>query len=282
MVEKSISSYGDLTSQSPFNSDKLVVNVGPTYMCFIVRLHGKEEIAAFELFEFDKVLDNWYDVFYNVKNQSKILDRSYNHTTVLYNMPESVLIPAEKYSAESASDFLTTVFGEHFNQLINTDTLNINEPVVNAYGIKRSLFDIVGSNFLMVEARHYYSMLLNVLLHGSVLPSGTFLRLEFYKNTLVLVLIHERRLQLVQQYSTANADDMLYYVLSVLEQYRYKPSEVQLEVAGIIDTRTQDYDFLRKLFPHISFDTLNTAIALPELVEQYPAHYLSPFFKVLA
>ncbi|WP_316311478.1 hypothetical protein, partial [Clavibacter michiganensis] len=67
MVQKSISSYLDLESQSPFNSDELIVNIGNTYVAMIVRLAGRQDASAFELFEFDKAGDNWYQIFYAVR-----------------------------------------------------------------------------------------------------------------------------------------------------------------------------------------------------------------------
>ena len=282
MVEKKISSYGDLESQSPFNSDKLIVNIGQTYMSFMVKLHGREDVSAFELFEFEKVTDNWYDVFYGVKTNSKILDRSYNNTEVLYNIPEAVLMPAEKYSTESADSFLTTVFGNNINHIVYADHLNIGVEVMNAYRIKRSLFDIVRTHFMMVEAKHYYTNILQSIFGEQKFTSGAFLRLEFFKDFFVLVLVNNNQLQLIQQFTHTTADDMLYFILSVLEQYQLKPENIQLEVAGFMDTKTVDYDFLRKIFNSISFDKLNPALAQKDLVEDYPAHYLSPFFKLSA
>ncbi|MGG2319969.1 DUF3822 family protein, partial [Salmonella enterica] len=78
---------------------------------------------------------------------------------------------------------------------------------MNAYRIKRSLFDIVRSNFMMVETKHYYSKVLENLLKNNQLGQGIFLRLEFYHNFFLLVLINHNQLQLIQQYAYSSADD---------------------------------------------------------------------------
>jgi hypothetical protein len=281
MVEKSISSYGDLESQSPFNSDKLIVNVGNTYMALLVKLFGREDAVAFELFEFEKVSDNWYDTFYSIKNQSKILDRSYNNTELYFNVTETVLIPSDKYSAVAGESFLTAVFGDSINQHTQTDYLNLQPAIVNVYRIQRSLFEIIRTNFIMVTAKHYYSKVIENIFGNNSVPFGTYIKLEFYKNQMLLILINYSKLQIIQTYNTSSPDDMLYYILSVLEQFKLSPDYVQLQISGFLDTRTQDYDYLKKIFKQISFDTIDEKLVNNELQEAYPAHYLSPFFKLL-
>ena len=280
MVQKSISSYGDLESQSPFNSDQLIVNIGNTYVAMIVRLFGRQDASAFELFEFDKVADNWYDTFYMVRTQSKILDRSYNDTSVFYNMPENVMIPADKFSAEAADTYLNMVHGDNINQAVQTDMVTINPPLVNAYRIKRSLFDMVRTNFMMVSCKHVYTQLLENILGNYSFHSGTALKIKFFHKSMLLLLLKDGQLQLIQSYPSHTQDDMLYYILTVLQQFNIEPTTVQLELSGQIDTRSQHYDYIKKIFTNISFETVAPEKMMKELQENYPAHYLSPYFNL--
>ncbi|MBA4197444.1 MAG: hypothetical protein C0459_07810 [Chitinophaga sp.] len=280
MVQKSISSYLDLESQSPFNSDELIVNIGNTYVAMIVRLAGRQDASAFELFEFDKAGDNWYQIFYAVRTQSKILDRSYNNTKVFYNIPENVLVPADKFSANAAENYLSMVHGDNINEAILHDVVDATPAMVNVYRIKRVLFEMVRTNFMMVESKHLYSKILENTIGGYNFQTGNLLKVQFYNKCLLLLLLKNGQLQLIQSYPCASQDDMLYYILSIVQQYGVQPEEIKIELSGQLDTRTQYYDYLRKMFSNIHFETVAPEKLMKELQENYPAHYLSTYFNL--
>ncbi|MBS1578730.1 MAG: DUF3822 family protein [Bacteroidetes bacterium] len=280
MVQKSISSYLDLESQSPFNSDELIVNIGNTYVAMLVRLAGRQDASAFELFEFDKATDNWYNIFYSVRTQSKILDRSYNNTKVFYNLPENVLVPSEKFSEDAAESYLSMVHGDTINEAIQHDVLDINTPIVNVYRIKRILYEMVRTNFMMVQPKHLYTQLLENNLGGYNLHSGTSLKIQFYNKCILLLLLKDGKLQYIQSHSCLTQDDMLYYILSLLQQFHIQPADVKVELGGQIDTRSQYYDYIKKIFTNIQFEIVASEKLMKELKENYPPHYLSPYFNL--
>jgi len=280
MVQKSISSYLDLESQSPFNSDELIVNIGNTYIAMLVRLAGRQDASAFELFEFDKATDNWYNIFYSVRTQSKILDRSYNNTKVFYNLPENVLVPSEKFSEDAAESYLSMVHGDTINEAIQHDVLDINTPIVNVYRIKRILYEMVRTNFMMVQPKHLYTQLLENNLGGYNLHSGTSLKIQFYNKCILLLLLKDGKLQYIQSHSCLTQDDMLYYILSLLQQFHIQPADVKVELGGQIDTRSQYYDYIKKIFTNIQFEIVASEKLMKELKENYPPHYLSPYFNL--
>ena len=280
MVQKSISSYLDLESQSPFNSDELIVNIGNTYIAMLVRLAGRQDASAFELFEFDKATDNWYNIFYSVRTQSKILDRSYNNTKVFYNLPENVLVPSEKFSEDAAESYLSMVHGDTINEAIQHDVLDINTPIVNVYRIKRILYEMVRTNFMMVQPKHLYTQLLENNLGGYNLHSGTSLKIQFYNKCILLMLLKDGKLQYIQSHSCLTQDDMLYYILSLLQQFHIQPADVKVELGGQIDTRSQYYDYIKKIFTNIQFEIVASEKLMKELKENYPPHYLSPYFNL--
>lgn len=280
MVQKSISSYLDLESQSPFNSDELIVNIGNTYIAMLVRLAGRQDASAFELFEFDKATDNWYNIFYSVRTQSKILDRSYNNTKVFYNLPENVLVPSEKFSEDAAESYLSMVHGDNINEAIQHDVLDINTPIVNVYRIKRILYEMVRTNFMMVQPKHLYTQLLENNLGGYNLHSGTSLKIQFYNKCILLMLLKDGKLQYIQSHSCLTQDDMLYYILSLLQQFHIQPADVKVELGGQIDTRSQYYDYIKKIFTNIQFEIAASEKLMKELKENYPPHYLSPYFNL--
>ncbi|NJE06700.1 DUF3822 family protein, partial [Thermococcus sp. M36] len=188
-------------------------------------------------------------------------------------MPENVLVPADKFSANAAENYLSMVHGDNINEAILHDVVDATPAMVNVYRIKRVLFEMVRTNFMMVESKHLYSKILENTIGGYNFQTGNLLKVQFYNKCLLLLLLKNGQLQLIQSYPCASQDDMLYYILSIVQQYGVQPEEIKIELSGQLDTRTQYYDYLRKMFSNIHFETVAPEKLMKELQENYPAHY---------
>lgn len=280
MVEKKISIYGDLEVQSPFNSDQLLIEVSNTHMAVLVKLAGKLQIAAFELFQFDILNHDWYDVFYQVRTNSAILDRSYHNTRVFFNFNETVLIPIDKFTTSAADAYMAAVHGDNINYITKFDNVNIEPSIGNVYRIKKPLNEMVNTNLMMVTERHTYTKLLEDLMGGKRTVHNSFLKILFYYNMVVVVVIYYGKLHLIQSYRYQTAEDVLYYLLSIAQQYNLPVTDTQVELSGIIDAKSHQYDYLAKVFAKISFETVNTDGIFRSHNGLYPSHYLSPFINL--
>lgn len=282
MVVKRISIYGELEAQSPFSNDQLIFEVSNTYIVLMVKLMGKQQVEAFELFEFNKANTDWYDIFYQVRTLSKILVKSYNDTRVYYNICEALVMPANKFSTDAADVYLEAVHGNNMNAVIKYDNVNIEASLITVYRIQKPLFDMVNSNLMMVNARHTYSKLLeDVFTEGSVLERE-FLDLRFYYGYLVVSVIKSGKLQLIQSYSFQTADDILYYLLSIAKQFQLSTRETQVKISGIIDIKSTEMDYIRKVFNKISLNTEIPDLDFKKNISGYPLHYFTPFLNLVA
>ncbi len=277
MVQKQISIYGELETESPFNSDQLVLEVSNTHIAMMVKFSGKKHVGAFELFQFDSNLMEWYDVFQQVRVESIILDRSYNDSRVFFNLNEAVVIPAAAFSTDAADAYLTAIHGDSIQHAIKYDNINVNEGLVNIYQVKKSLNDMVSSNLMMVTPRHVYSKLLETILNSNKVSKGVFLKLQFYYKLMVVVLIKDGKLFLIQSYTYQTADDVLYYLLNIADQFQLSPNEAEVEISGIMDIKSHKFDYIEKLFKKISFSDIEPGNPFQNFIGEYPPHYFTHF-----
>ncbi|OIR00628.1 hypothetical protein GALL_173190 [mine drainage metagenome] len=280
MVQKQISIYGELETQSPFNSDQLVLELSNTHIAMMVKFSGKKHVGAFELFGFDSNAMGWYDIFHQVRVESIILDRSYNDTRLFFNLNEAVVMPAQAFNTNAADAYLTAVHGDSTNHIIRYDNIVSDAGLINVYRIKKSLHDIVNSNLMMVTPRHVYSKLLENVLNNNVIFQGAFLKLDFYNNQMNVVLLKNGILHLIQSYSYQTPDDVLYYLLNIAEKFDISTTETPVEVSGLIDIKSQYFDYIEKIFKQISFETLKADNIFSNYSGEYPPHYFTPFLNL--
>jgi hypothetical protein len=280
MVEKKISIYGALEAQSPFNSDQLLLDISNTHMALLVKMAGKDQVAALEIFTFNSRDTEWYDIFYQIRTQSVILDRSFNDTRVFYNLKDAIIVPAEKFNVNSAEVYLNTIHGESINQLVKYDHLSIQPEMVNVYRVKKALNDMVNANLMMVTPHHVFSKILeNIFSEGKSYYSA-FIKLQIYHHQFVMVLVNNNTLQFIQSYDYQTAEDVLYYLLNLIEQFNLSVEYTEVELSGFIQTRSNLFDYIQKVFPKISFDKISDELLLKENLEEYPPHYFSPFLNL--
>ncbi len=280
MVEKKISIYGELEAQSPFNSDQLLLEVSDTHMALLVKMASKEQIAALEIFTFNSLESDWYDIFFQVRTQSVILDRSYNDTRVFYNLKEAVIVPVEKFNTNSADDYLSTIHGEPTNHVVKFDYVNIVPQVVTVYRIKNALNDMVNSNLMMVTPRHIYSKIIEQLFKDGKSYYTAFIKVQLYYHQFIVVLANNNKLQFIQCYDYETAEDVLYYLLNIVQQFNLSVDYTEIEISGFIQTRSNLFDYIQKVFPKVYFDKVSDEFLLKENLEKYPPHYFSPYLNL--
>lgn len=282
MVHKRISIYGELGVQSPLNSDQLLLEVSNTHMALLVKLAGKNYVAALEIFEFDSSINSWYDIFYHVRLDSKVLDRSYNDTLVYYNLNEAIIIPTEQFSTSVIDSYLTSIYGDQNDFVVKYDAVSIEPAVTDLYRVKKQLNDTVNSNLMMVNSKHLYSKLLeNIFSVPEKIAKGNFLKIQFYYHSLLIILIKDSHLQLIQSYDFQIADDVLYHLLNITQQFGLAPSEIQVEISGLIDIKSHKFEYIQKVFNQISFDTISNENNFRNYIGEYPLHYFSPFLNLV-
>lgn len=280
MVQKQISIYGELETQSPFNSDQLVLELSNTHIALMVKFSGKKYVGAFELFEFDSNIMGWYEIFHQIRTVSIILDRSYNDTRLFFNLSEAVVMPSQAFNTNAADAYLTAIHGDSTNHIIKYDNIVSDAVLINVYRVKKSLNDIVNSNLMMVTPRHTYSKLLENVLNNNIVFQGAFLKLQFYNNLMNVVLLKEGRLHLIQSFNFQTPDDVLYYLLNIAEQFQISTTDTPVQISGLIDLKSPYFDYIEKVFKQISFETLKVDNVFRNYSGEYPPHYFTPFLNL--
>ncbi len=281
MAKKVVGLYGDIASQSPFNSDQLFIEVSNHHVTCIVKMVAKSTFGAIEVFHFNSNEEEWYDIFQTIRSKSRILDRGFIDTRVFYNLAEVVLVPFPKFTPSAAEGYLQMVHGDTANHVIKYDEAKVNPSLVVAYKIKRALSDTVNSNLMMVTTRHTFTNIIEDVLSPKRPYNHTLLKVQFYNKEMTIALVHNEKLMLIQTYEQNTPEDALYYLLNVLQQHKLRTEEATIELSGNIEIKTPLYENIKKVFPKISFDNLSEDYVFAADFADYPKHFLTPYFNLV-
>lgn len=263
------------TPLSPDNGRKLRVEIGSTYVS--VAMTDENKPLAFEFFELNNEINDWSDIFFEVKNGSSLLNKHTGATDIIYNFKEALLVPLEKLSSAAAEDYLSLVYGESSRHDIKHDKLGNNSGMVNVYRVKKTILDQAVRHFHLFQAQHGYTEILNQLLSNTG-TSGALLKVQVYPQCMIAVLMQQGQLQMIQHFSFETAEDVCYYLLSILKEHQLQPSDVTLEMSGLIEPHGELHRHIQQLFTNRSFHNIPDSFLLPGMMEAYHPHYFTPFF----
>ena len=274
MIRKTIGYYREDFDKE---ADRLILEIGNGQVICILRKNDEPNLQAFELFETENNPD-WNDLISELISGSDILAKTYQDTQCYYNCEEALVIPDEKFNPSAAEDFLSLIYGEKNDFDIKHDTLS-GTGLVNAYRIPKSLHDAIGRRFVLYRPAHSYSPILHRVLTREKLPEY-LVQIHFYSKHIIVVYVMNGQLQLVQSFKYHSAADILYYLVTLQQQYQLPESEGHLEICGMLDSDSVSQKQLQKLFGNISFHSVEKDKDFLDAVSLYPSYYFTPFYKL--
>ncbi len=259
----------------------LIVELGNDELVCMSKNEDSGEVDAFELFSLDKgVKEDWNDIFYEIKSASSIFNNTFKQVFCYFNAEEALLIPEKLLTATSAEDYLNLIFGESSRHEVKYEKLLATKVFINAYRIRKSIAELLNRQFIIYQSGHTYSTILNDVMRRPSI-SENLIKIQFYTHHFIIAVWKEKRFQLIQSYRYHQAEDVMYYVFRIAQQFDFDPAFTVMEISGMIDMESNVYTQLSNIFHHINMENIvHPTGVFKAAVDEYPAHYLTPFYKL--
>ena len=280
MVTKFIAFYGNKTNYTNKSTNQLFVEISPTQVVFLLKSTIITQLEAIEIFQFDSTLKDWSGIFTEIKEQSDLIALSFSSTTIYLNTPDALLVPLNNLSDATSNDFLSLVYGSVENSMIKQDIIHQTLSFATLYSVNNFLNTTLTSHFKHFNIQHTYTAILRAVFERINLPK-IFLKLIVYHQHVIVVYVKDQQLQLTQSYSFNSSEDILYYLLGIIQQDGLTAIQTQIEISGLIDQQIGLYDYIKKSFGIVTFDD-NTLLNTSNIgLDTYPTYTFTPFYKLM-
>ncbi len=277
MAIKTYSIYQAAKDLGGLSNHKLVIELHKNHFSCIV-IDASNEIIAFEFFEFE---NNEFDIeviMSEVMVDSRILDKSFSKTELYYNTENAVLIPSSNNKKNEVEDFLNVVCGASYTSENKVDIPFLNSEIEIAYRIPLNMIQLINRRLIGVEYHHTYSKIVNELLNTNKQTATNFIKLQVYKQHIIIAVLKDKKLQLVQSFIYKSTYDALYYLINTCKQFEIPLEVVHIEMNGFVDLQGSFYVELVKYFRNISLQEMDTNNSTDFI--QYPPHYFTAFVNL--
>lgn len=254
----------------------LYINIGSDHLCFAVLNPSEKEFIALQHFNLERY--NGLGHTRDIIERNEWLGRSYNRTEIVYNFSESILVPEKFYYSSINESSLELVYGDMHNGRLFSD--HISEwSVYHIYRIPVSLDDILIHRFNNAHFSHSYSCWLKTAKQNLNVGDRDEIHTLFYNNKLIVSVLKKDGLQLMRSFEYETAEDVVYYLLNICQQYNIDCEKVTLIISGLIADHSVMYAELQKYFMFLKLTERPADFKYSEAFDEYPQHFFTPIFS---
>ena len=208
-----------------------------------------------------------------------MLKRPVKETLLVYNFPESSLVPEPLFSMDTNKELTEIVHGNLAKGLVLSEKIPWWE-LFNVYRIAPELHSLLQQQFTAGKYWHYYSLLLKSFKMFDVKEATDCIKVIFYADKMIMLVLKEGKIQLMQTFYYQDSKDVAYHLLNCCQQLGISQEKVLLMVGGLIDRQSSLSTELHKYFLHVSFEEIDESIKVTDELKELPLHYFSSILKM--
>ena len=187
----------------------------------------------------------------------QISKKKYQHVYINYFTSQFTLCPTSFYNPELNRSMLEFNIGSISNNLLLVDDVNTDIKLI--YAIDESIKSTLDLIFPNHQLKHTMSVLSKLMLVSEELVKEHII-LSIHSNYIELAVKQNQKLLLANQFSIKTQEDVLYYVLFILEQYQLNPLTANITIVGNLDTNSEIITSLKKYIKNIHLALGNKSI----------------------
>ncbi|WP_207494140.1 DUF3822 family protein [Aridibaculum aurantiacum] len=258
-------------------SNRLIIEIGDHHLSCAVSNEGHSQVVAFEMFTFDaEEASDLEATFSTIKTQSQILSNAFSSVDIVVNNGLSVLVPAYKFNKEISDDYLRLALGDGGAHLKVFDKLECDPAIVNVYRLPINWNDVLLKHYEIRSASHIYTKIVQAALDTN--KANETIYIQFYHSHFIVCALRQQVLLFIQSFSYDAPEDVVYMLLNITQQLELARPLVR--VSGMIELQSNLYREMQKYFSNIEVEVLGEGQAIEQ--EQHPAHYFTPFSKLVS
>ena len=211
--------------------------------------------------------------------EDELLKRPVKETLLVYNFPDSSLVPEPLFSMDTNKELTEIVHGNLPKGLILSEKIPWWE-LFNVYRIPQELHKLLQQQFTAGKYWHFYSLLLKSYKMFDVREDACCIKVIFYADKMITLVLKEGKVFLMQTFAYQDSKDVAYHLLNCCEQLGLRQEEVHLLVGGLIDRQSALGAELHKYFLRMSYEEIDESIKVTDELKELPLHYFSSILKM--
>jgi hypothetical protein len=261
MVHLSLAVYGNNNG-----SNYLFIEVGKWHVALWIQDADTKKITGFKFFEYNAhEPEDFTEIFLLIKTQSQLFDHPYVKVHIIWQYPESMLVPASYAHSVTPAEYLEAMFGNRYN---HAAFIQPSEDKAVVYRLPVAWLQVVQQHFPNAVATHKYQHI-----HPA---KGNTIRLILYHKYFIVAAWKQSELQVMRTIDFSVPEDILYWMALVQSTY-FSEAAATVIVSGMAATDSKLYKTLQMYIADLRTDTADADCFEKDIFKDHPQHYFSHF-----
>ena len=252
-----------------FHETNLICEISRDGFSYLFENDTDRKFHGLSVFYFDNDIPGQLKQIFN---EQPLLHKKYKKVFISYSGGECALLPEELYMPGENELLLDTLYGDLLDNAVATD-LVADKKIYNVYRLPSDIHKVIIEQFPLTAFSHHYSLLIK-----QDFPAGDLLKIIFYKESFIAILIKGGKLQLIQTYPYKSGADVVYHLLNMC--LHFEMTDVPLQIAGMIEIDSDLDKELHHYFSHSTFDKLPAGYEFTDSLKALPPHYFCHLYSL--
>jgi len=199
----------------------------------------------------------------------QISKKTYMHVYVNYFNQQFTLCPTSFYDPGNNRSLLEFNTAAVSDKIICTDDINTDVKLI--YAVDESLKSTLDLIFPNHQLKHTLTVLAKLMLRAEELIKEN-ITLQIHSNYIEVIVKQEQKLVLANQFTITTNEDILYYVLFIIEQYQLNPLTANLTIVGNVESTSELVTSLKKYIKNVRLALGNKTIIWAS-INGMPQHF---------
>jgi len=267
-------------SDTDLSQSRLLVEVNPNAFTYVLLNQRNMSPLVVKYYQLEHSKDRpLIEALRDILDSDSLLRRPVKETLLVYNFPESSLVPEPLFTMDTNREIIDTLHGNLNKGLILTEKIPWWE-LFNVYRISPDLHHLLQQRFTAGTYWHYYSLMLKSYKMFDSTHQEDCMKVIFYADKMVALVVRNGKVHLMQTFHYQDTKDVAYHLLNCCQQLDISQEEVKLLVGGLIDRQSALSTELHKYFLKISFEEIDESIKVTDELKELPLHYFSSILKM--
>jgi hypothetical protein len=258
---------------------RLCIDAGIDHLGITLQLVNDGSLLGYEFYTFIDRRQNASDLAAALLESPLAAIRT-GHVSVVYNTPDTVLVPDEVFQPALAQAFLEVVHGDLMPDTTLLQDHHAGEGIHVLYRIPHWMQQEFGLRFRQASQMHAHTAFLTYMRALDTARTAHTIHLWFYPGKAIALITRDGGLLLLQTIPFDIPEDLSYALLNACERYALEPSDLTVRVAGLLETDSIVFSELQRYFPDVATVPDGVRFARNDFFSSYPAHYFTPAFQL--
>ncbi|MCK9204510.1 MAG: DUF3822 family protein [Bacteroidales bacterium] len=207
------------------------------------------------------------------------LKNQYKSIKIAYEGTKSTLIPAPLFDVKERDNYLRFSFAEGVEEKSFSDHL-IPLDIQHVYAIPVTVYNTIKNHYPMVSMVSFASVVIESIwinYKNRINTNRVFLHIR--ENWFDLMIFDGHRMSYFNSFAYQNREDIIYYLIFVMEQLNHNPENMPVILLGNIEKNAPLSELLYKYVRHIEFARRNDAFKYSHTLDHFPSHFYYPLLN---